>query len=607
LKLIWKIKTDGKKLDDKGGIEMSKDDEKNRFDFLNDTSDKKEIADNKNNQPDNLQEEQKSDREFDFDIDKLNEKIKNIFIDKAITDEEIINKIKERISKYSNEIPHHDLTDFGDKIKIISAKEKPSYKLSFQTHYEKRELHSGIRPYHNEDIPPKLITKDNVDIWSFDGSTKSLKEFEEKEESWTILSSQEVFRCGACKGHGEIRCSSCAGRGEVKCPKCDGRGYVRRINLDGGHNLTKIVTCYYCGGSGRVTCSYCGGSGMVTCSTCAGEGRIVEYLYFDDIFKALKEREIINNADLPQDIISGNSINIHTDLTPSSAEDIIKTEESISNQDGNIIFEFKNKFIPDSILDSAVYENIKSVFKKLLSDSKNVSGFGVFEKDYKILKQEFIIKQINVIYIEYKFADKNYSLWIYGKDNSLLYAEESPIQEFFDNYLSQSRDLLEKKEYSKSLEFADKCILMKPKDEKALELKKIITAKIRHQYWVGGLFGGLFFLPIALYYSIQPIGAIVLALVMGFVVGVITSRIHSIKIKKVFKRYLIPIIYSFCISALTIILLRAGYLTPKVIIYSFCILAGITLFFVAGFEVPVLAVKLIESERNTKSGDKGKE
>ncbi len=617
------VEVDNKPINPIVGVDNAFSDRFNNLDF----SDNK-IAKIAEKQDDSISSEPS--REFDFDTDKINEQVKNIFIEKSITDEKIISTLRERISQYSNEIPHHDLKNFGNKIEIISVIEKPSYKLSLRTHYERRELKDGIRPYRGETIGVKLINKSNVEIWSFTGATPEIKEFEEKQELYTIVNSQEVHRCSNCKGQGEVTCYSCHGRGEVKCSTCggtgrircgsflgcSGKGYKEKTEYSNGRSYTKKETCSYCGGrgytdcscgNGWVVCSRCRGSGRLTCDICDGQGEIIEFLYFNDVFQSPTKTEEVNNPSLPQDIISGNSIyiyglldsiksdnsdekserqNIHWDGTnyldeaqfkqdnplgydawknntkgfTLPLENVIKTEEKISNQYGKIIFEFKNKLIPDAILEATLHVSVKSTFEKLLSASKNASEFGVFEKDYKILKQKLIIKQINVIYVEYTFANKNYSLWIYGKDNTFLYIKDSPIQEIHDNYLSQSKDLLENKEYYRALELADKCLLMNPKDKNVSMLKKTITTKIKGQYLLGGLIGGLFFVPEIIYLIVddknmmtyENLIAFPISILIGFIIGLISSEIHSTKIKKSLYRWIVPIIYSFCISAIII-------------------------------------------------------
>ena len=625
-------------------------------------------------------------RSFDFDADEINKKLKDIFIKKEITEESEINKIKKRLSLYSNSVPIHDLKDLGDKINIISALELPLYKITLKSHYEIRKLEEGTKPYRGEKIPKKLLNREDVDVWTFNTQQiSSVKDFEEKEQDFTIVASQEVERCSSCHGQGEnicddchgqgenicddchgqgeIRCSKCGGKGEVRCSSCSGHGYkidsegkrsscwwchgtgyVKCSSCNNGYN-----TCYHCDGKGRVTCYMCGGKGRVTCYMCDGQGEVINFLYIHDTLQNRKFIEIINNEQYPQKMISGEKSNIYdkdgllnkkegneylteeelkkkypleyesfkhkmkkmdeelqgvldlcdkygltlsleekkkkeeleylkengfvgyyyknkTNKIIDNKEDIDKLDNSlIRNQKEKTIIDFKNNTIPDSLLDSLdtnEYILLKRAFSRVLSNSKKISDFGILNTDYKILKQHINISKINVVCVKYKYQNNEYTIWLYGDNYSFVYVEKSPITEIYNDYIEQSENLLKQKQYSKALEFIDKCILMKPKDETTIKLRKEIIDNIKHQYWIGGLISGLSLLPASFLYVIvkidvstyiypllgEIIWAILISLGIGFLIGIISNIIHSTSIKKTFKRYLMPIIYSFIIS-----------------------------------------------------------
>jgi len=90
-------------------------------------------------------------------VEEIKEALNLIFEEKEITNPERLKAIKKRISEWSNSIPHHNLTDLGEKIEFLSVKEIPSYEIILLTLYQKRELKKGMRIYQNEPIPPKLI------------------------------------------------------------------------------------------------------------------------------------------------------------------------------------------------------------------------------------------------------------------------------------------------------------------------------------------------------------------------------------------------------------------------------------------------------------------
>ena len=603
-------------------------------------------------------------RNFDFDVDEINKKLKDIFIKKEIMEESEINKIKKRLSLYSNSVPNHDLKDLGEKINIISALDLPLYKIVLNSHYEIRKLKDGTLPYKGEQIPKKLLNREDVDVWSFNTQQiSSVKDFEEKEQDFTIVASQEVERCSSCHGNGENICDDCHGQGEIRCSECGGKGEVRCSSCHGhGYKIDsegKRSSCWWCHGTGYVKCSSCTngyntcfnchGRGKVTCYMCDGQGEVVNFLYIHDVLQNRKLIEIINNEQYPKEMISGEKSNIYdkdgilnkkeddeylteeelkkkypleyenfkhkmkkmdeelqgvldlydkygltfsseekkkkeeleylkengfvgyyyknkTNKIIDNKEDIDKLDNSlIRNQKEKTIIDFKNNTIPDSLLDSLdtnEYILLKRAFSRVLSNSKKISDFGILNTDYKILKQHINISKINVVCVKYKYQNNEYTIWLYGDNYSFVYVEKSPITEIYNDYIEQSENLLEQKQYSKALEFIDKCILMKPKNDVTIKLRTEIIDKIKHQYWIGGLFGGLLLIPASFLYVIVKIDvstykhtllgeimwAILISLGIGFLIGIISNIIHSTSIKKSFKRYLMPIIYSFILS-----------------------------------------------------------
>jgi hypothetical protein len=284
-------------------------------------------------------------RNFDFDVDKIKQQLKNIFIEREITDINEINQIKQRISKYSYSVPNHDLLDLGDKITITSALELPSYKITLDSHYEIRKLKDGTLPYKGESIPKKLLNREDVNVWTFNTQKdESVKDFEErKEANYTIVNSQEVKRCNYCHGHGENICEDCNGRGEIRCRECGGKGKVS-CSLCGGRGHISGSSCFWCGGTGYTQCSSCyngsgynlclecDGKGRITCSVCEGEGQVINFLYIEDSFKTRQFKETTNNKKYPQNMINGEKSNIYNKngiLSTQEVDEYLTTEQDL--------------------------------------------------------------------------------------------------------------------------------------------------------------------------------------------------------------------------------------------------------------------------------------
>lgn len=298
--------------------------------------------------------------------------LKRIYEEKNITDAEKLKSVRKIISIWSNSLPNHELTDLGDKVEILSVMEKPSYLITFQTQYERRELEDKIRPYKGESIPQKSITqKSDIDIWSI--NIPPVDDFTDAEKECIVNDSQEILKCEQCHSQGEITCQSCngsgiktclfcSGRGEVKCSSCGGsgehkcnlccgsgqrdesigNGRYRKLNCYAcggrGYNACKECrhgwnNCVICGSSGNVTCGKCNGFRKLRCPFCDGYKEVISFFNVRIFFKTTTKTELINYSKLPSEIVSGENIYICSD-----SEKLVSCKNcKVKNKEGRVI------------------------------------------------------------------------------------------------------------------------------------------------------------------------------------------------------------------------------------------------------------------------------
>ena len=458
-----------------------------------------------------------------LDFDKLSEEIFEI---KSVNDKQKIDNIRNILNEWSNKIPNHDIKDMGNKIEILEFYEKPSYIVSLETQYEKRILREGTVAYNGEEILQKTVNKANVKIWSYD--SKPIFDFKEKKDKIKIENSQEIIECPDCIGKGEIKCNHCHGQGktqcsrclgarEISCQRCNGAGRIR-CNVCGGtgelrdqrNNATSEannylrpcnncrggynpcfcsngrVVCPNCNGVGMTICNTCRGSGWISCIKCSGKGRIVRYLYIDIDFWGDKFDKNFNFKELPEDIITGKPDVIYNDKGLECS--LIKEP---AYQVLNVFFDKleENDFIKLNFdgMNTAINELINNIKTKNNSQNNNL---GVFNEDYKVIKQRLVINKIDIKHIKYKYDDRPYELWIYGNNNK-IYAPSNPIKEIEQFYFSKAKDLFEQKCYSDALDEIEKAYQMEPDLKEIKALRSKIKGNIGLQYLFGGIIGGV--------------------------------------------------------------------------------------------------------------------
>ena len=454
-----------------------------------------------------------------FDPEKIND---IIYLEKQVVEPERLKAIRESISKWANSIPHHDLTNLGEKIELLSAVERPSYLIILQTQYEARKLKKS--EYSGASLPNLTVIKSNNDVWS--KNVPIVEDFADKEFHYIIEGSDEVFECEDCDGHGEvdcntcgasgilkcfsckgacifkcykcggngeIKCNSCYGKGEKECSGCGGKGYKGigtskwKCGSCGGRGYKPCTSCRNgwkncneCGGKGEIRCRECAGKGEVgckickatgeiTCSRCKGEGRIVQFLYLDNTFHPNQTVELVHS--LEPSII--NSIITETEQSAEKGKKDLRGY--ITKNNTNMVIDIEQPIISSDIFDAIQFSSARQKLSKLLAASKDFKQLGDFGKDYRIIRRKITIYKYDITAVDYIYSGKKYSLFIHGTSAEKICAKTSPIHELIDTYFSTAQNLYENKEYSKALELVEKMLSITPENDKAKELKNQIV------------------------------------------------------------------------------------------------------------------------------------
>jgi hypothetical protein len=253
-----------------------------------------------------------------------------------------VKTVKQQMTAWANEIPHHPYENLGDLIHIDTIHYRPSYVISLQTQYEMRDKRSTEEPYYGTSIPPLRYTSlSQVNEWSTNLGKKP--DFTDSDNWYYVQGSQKVSQCSTCGGRGRTTCSSCSGTGIVTCSKCMGAGTTNCWKCSGTGNERKSCStcggsgskwnptlqrneqcyscsgkgtwlercwscngtgrekCTSCSGTGRVSCSSCSGKGYNTCWSCSGQGRVMESFQVRQILTAQQKIISLNHDKVKND------------------------------------------------------------------------------------------------------------------------------------------------------------------------------------------------------------------------------------------------------------------------------------------------------------------
>ena len=201
------------------------------------------------------------------------QELQEVFEQKEIKEPEILNLVKDSVTKWFSSYPRQSLTNLQQRLSFKKVVNHPMYYLVLTTLFEERKCETEEKPYEGGTLPyiQQRITLFDIDVSTLDCLLND--EFKNQGTSITLTDSIEKKICSSCNGNGIIECSDCYGKGRITCDECGGEGRNKCWNCKDG-----IVRCDECDGRGQIEkrCSVCRGDGEISqrCPVCNGKGRI---------------------------------------------------------------------------------------------------------------------------------------------------------------------------------------------------------------------------------------------------------------------------------------------------------------------------------------------
>jgi hypothetical protein len=474
-------------------------------------------------------------------------------------------RLRAKVSEWASSIPHHDLTDLGARMEIVSVFFRPAYCVSLISQYESRSLCQGQKPDTGVSAPD-LIKDCKVNVWTL--PLHPFTGFKEHTKDYTVENSEVYYdcpqcgrrlyitcracgglgsqTCGGCGGHGKLRCEECEG-GYKKCWSCSGRGQVeaqvstsygyQRVYQNcshcagRGHTLCSACvhgfkTCFYCQGHGKTVCGYCRGDGQVVCDGCRGGGTITSYLYTHQKFSLRP---------------SGKNI-IHPSVCESFSKEFLAGFEKNLGKEARLLFEELRPEWAAQDFSGLRYDCLKRAAEELVRSAKSQEKQRSPFKGSHIVRQKFAIFREEIACVEYRYYDKSYKVYVYGKSGK-VWADQSPVHDVEKNRVAKAGDLFKERKYTEAIELMRKAAAMAPSNKTYPEFIQRILSAIRKQYLWGGATGGTVSFP-------------VLGTLLGLAVGNILNHFFAEKVtsgkKRFFLSFGVTVLCDFLVAALVV-------------------------------------------------------
>ncbi len=216
------------------------------------------------------------------------------------------------------------------------------------------------------------------------------------------------------------KCHPCRGNGQVKCSKCKGTGfYTRHINDGTGRTEEKKCNC---------------GDGWVHCRNCNGYGQVEKIIETKGEYKLSETKDSQYTGEVPEEKIKKITGDVIYEQVYEYPIDVLRkmTLGGVNAEEFNMLNTSVLDFLKESIdthlqeredIDTLkIHEQLNAVFESLPNPGKDNEVL-----KYETLPVRVMVKVENapVKQVDYKYKEKDYSLWVYGKERS-IWKEKAP-------------------------------------------------------------------------------------------------------------------------------------------------------------------------------------
>lgn len=405
--------------------------------------------------------------------------------------------IKAVLTGWAKTLPHHPYKDFGDKVTVVSAVEKPAYVIHLHTLYDVRSpTLEFTRPYQGERITPPATSERESNV--FNQAVELKADFTAQEMECIIPTSLKagpclrcvgkgngscdrcsgfkVMSCPDCQGKGKNACTACQGKGKTQCHACRGSGkVVNSISSSGARLESPCVDCGGTGGpacgrcqggkidctgcqaKGKVSCSKCKGQGTAPCEECHGAGQMLKGRSFKVNYHPLFERQVIRDPEMPSGLLP-------QDL---SGSDI-----------GERIYEMEEPAIatPKDLPAQGAFETaVFDLLKRAGNASQNMAS------PAQIIRQKLFADRIPVFQVTYKFLSKEYSCWLTTFENKVI-SQDDPFRDLAQVWVHEARECLLDTKYAEAEELLKKASTFAAKSPALTEMKRRLELSQKHEF-----------------------------------------------------------------------------------------------------------------------------
>lgn len=285
---------------------------------------------------------------------------------------------------------------------IIQAEDDGAKLIYAKFLYGEKTGKQSTKPFSGSYVDKSDKIKSDSSLWDFSINTEKIPD--------NFVSSSSS---GGYIGTGNVqKCRYCRGQGEVTCTKCNGR--VRWSEKQGDSYVEKHCSC---------------GNGKQICSTCDGYGNVEDVIIVENIFNVYETKNSQYTGEVPETHIkkiTGQTIFEEIFEYPkNNVKEILREGVTVTE------FNELNKAVLDKLRIQIDYNlQNKGVDTKRIHQQMNALFDTVPNpaKENKLMVKEMMpirvmvkVEDAPVTQINYQFKENDYSIWVFGNENSVWY------------------------------------------------------------------------------------------------------------------------------------------------------------------------------------------
>ena len=247
-----------------------------------------------------------------------------------------------------------------------------------------------------------IITDLNEEsLWIYSLKHEVIPEgFNEKKYKGGVIGTGDIRKCGTCRGHGKVRCKTCGGKV---------RWSSKNLN---GDIVDHVCSC---------------GDGKELCKNCDGFGEVEVIIRVKKEFKVFQTKNSQYTGEVPDAKVKKITGDLVYEQIYDYPLDLVR-EMLLGGITSNEFSQLNNAVL-NSLKEGVQYElegrdiNIESIHSQL---DKLFNSIPNPERENTVLEYETMpvrvmvrVENASVKQIDYKYKDKPYSIWVYGKENSV--------------------------------------------------------------------------------------------------------------------------------------------------------------------------------------------